>query len=215
MSVDQNNWFSKQIETPTSGFFAKLTSPKVLIQVLKVLNFVEDVTVNVGPNGLKITGEISKSFQASAFIQRETFMEYSVSEEIQEYQEDTIFNISLPTLIHCLNLCGAGVGSTSNAATGLLMGNTNIPGLNLSSTSMILYYPEVGQPLRIWLEEDGVISGMYLKHAQGGVLPEGAGIKVYQARKIFDYTPTYMEICVILHEIFQVQLFLPWTVVTH
>ena len=160
MTQDQNNWFSRQFQTPTSGFCAKLTSPKFLIQILKVLNFREDVTVNVGPNGLKITAEISKSFQASAFIQRETFLEYSVSEETQNEQEDTTFNISLTTLIHCLNMCGAGTGANSNA-TGAPLSNTNMPFLNSSSTSMILYYPEIGQPLRIWLEEDGVISGIF------------------------------------------------------
>jgi len=70
MSGSQDNWFSRQFDTPTNGFCAKLTNPKVLLQILKVLNFREDVTISAMPNGLKITAEVSKSFQASAFIPR-------------------------------------------------------------------------------------------------------------------------------------------------
>ena len=155
MNGDQTDRFSRQLETSTSGFRAKLTSPKVLAQILKVLNFREDVTVHLLPNGLKITAEISKSFQASAFIPQETFLEYSVSEGAQEDDEEISFNISLPTLISCLNMCGAGLPSNTNATAAA----THLPLFNMSSTSMLLYYPELGQPLRILLEDDGVVSG--------------------------------------------------------
>lgn len=161
----ESNWFSKQSQAPTNGFCGKLSSPKVLLQVLKVLNFRDDVIVNVGANGLKITAEVSKSFQASAFIQRETFMEYSVSEATQKEEEDIIFNISLPTLINCLNLCGTT--NTSSGSSGYLLNTTNTPFTNISTSSMILYYPEIGQPLRIWLEEDGIISGATIPTMDG------------------------------------------------
>jgi hypothetical protein len=163
-------------ESVTSGFHVKLTSPKVLLQILKVLNFREDATVNVGPQGIKITAEISKSFQASAFIQRETFIEYNVSEDTQNGQEDIIFNISLPILIQCLNLCGGAIGSSSSV-TGFLLGNNmhmalanilgNTNAANASSTSLVLYYTEIGEPLRIWLEEDGIISGATIPTMDG------------------------------------------------
>ena len=161
MGSNHYNYLTSQIDSPVNGFCAKLSNPKVLVQILKVLNFRDDVTINVGVNGLKVTAEISKSFQANAFIQRETFIEYNVSEEIQEEQDDTTFNISLNTLIHCLNLCGTGSGNNSHATTSFPGSNTNTIVSSLSTTSMMLYYSELGDPLRIWLEEDGIISGSY------------------------------------------------------
>ena len=159
MSTSQYNYCSSECSDPRNGFCAKLTNPKILVQILKMLNFREDVTINVGINGLKITAEIAKSFQANAFIQRETFTEYKVGEELEDSDHDTVFNISLTTLIHCINLCGTGTGSSSNATATL--GHTNFAFSNSSITTMVLYCPDVGDPLRIWLEEDGVISGTF------------------------------------------------------
>ena len=151
MNDNQSNYFTSQISSPMNGFCAKLTNPKFLAQILKTLNFREDATINVGVNGLKITSEISKCFQANAFIQRETFSEYKVAEDIQEDGEETVFNISLTTLIQCLTLCGTGTGGTSNTTTGLPTNYTNTLIPSSSTTSMVLYYSDLGDPLRIWL----------------------------------------------------------------
>ena len=168
MNESQYNDFTSHVGSPSHGFSAKLTSPKVLAQILKMLNFREDVTITVGVNGLKITAEVSKSFQANAFIQRETFLEYKVAKEIEAGEEETVFNISISTLIECLNLCGAGTGMSANTMSSLPTNYTNIS--NLPTTSMMLYYSDSGDPLRIWLEEDGVISGKNLVwHSPGGI----------------------------------------------
>lgn len=160
MSDTQFNNYSRQLGSPVNGFYAKLTNTKVLTQILKVLNFREDVTINVGINGLKISAEISKAFQANAFIQRETFLEYKVAESLHENEEDTVFNISITTLVQCLNLCGTGGGVSSNATTGMGSGHDNMLISNLPTSSLVLYYSELGDPLRIWIEEDGIISGI-------------------------------------------------------
>ena len=160
MSDTQFNNYASHVSNPVNGFCAKLTNPKVLAQILKLLNFREDVTINVGINGLKISAEISKAFQANAFIQRETFLEYKVAELIHENEDDTVFNISITTLIQCLNLCGTGGGMSSNATTGMASGNNNMMISNLPTSSLVLYYSDLGDPLRIWIEEDGIISGI-------------------------------------------------------
>ena len=93
-------------------------------------------------------------------------MEYSVSSERQQheqeedYQDETVFNISLPTLINCLNMCGAGGGGSAlGSITNGGQMNT-APLHNTSITSIVLYFPDVGKPLRIWSEEDGMVSGI-------------------------------------------------------
>ena len=159
MNETQYNEITSHLGSPNHGFCAKLSSPKLLSQILKMLSFREDATIAVGVNGLKITAEVSKSFQANAFIQRETFLEYKVAKEIEAGEEETVFNVSMTTLIHCLNLCGAGTGATVNSMSGLPTSQTNMVISNLPTSSMMLYYSDLGDPLRIWLEEDGVISG--------------------------------------------------------
>ena len=78
---------------------------------------------------------------------------------MHENEDDTIFNISITTLIQCLNLCGSG-GMGSHAATGMASGNNNMMSSNLPTSSLVLYYSDLGDPLRIWIEEDGIISGI-------------------------------------------------------
>ena len=158
MNESQYNDFTSHVGSLNHGFCAKLSSPKMLAQIFKMLNFREDVTIAVGANGLKITAEVSKSFQANAFIQRETFLEYKVAKEIEAGEEETVFNISLTTLINCLHLCGAGTGANLNSMSGVPNSQSNMVS-HLSTSSMMLYYSDLGDPLRLWLEEDGVISG--------------------------------------------------------
>lgn len=160
MNEHQYDNFTSQLRSPANGFCAKLTNPKVLAHILKMLNFREEVTINVGINGLKISAEISKAFQANVFIQRETFLEYKISDTIHENDEDAVFNISISTLIQCLNLCGTGGGMGSMSASGMPTSHNNMLISNLTTSSMVLYYSDIGDPLRIWIEEDGIISGI-------------------------------------------------------
>jgi hypothetical protein len=45
------------------GFFAKLGSSKLLMQLLKAIHFKDDATFLINNNGLKVTVEDAKSFQ--------------------------------------------------------------------------------------------------------------------------------------------------------
>ena len=97
-------------------------------QLLKVLQFKDEVQITATSKGLKITAEVSKSFFGSAFIQKETFSEYQINRPTQadaasaghdDSNEDDYemeFNISLFTLVQCLNV--TGTGGTGGSSTG-------------------------------------------------------------------------------------------------
>lgn len=85
-----------------------------------------------------------------------------MAKEIEAGEEETVFDISISTLIQCLNLCGGGTGLNTNTTSSLPSKYTNTIVSSLPTTSMMLYYSDSGDPLRIWLEEDGVISGKKL-----------------------------------------------------
>ena len=95
-------------------------------QLLKVLQFKDEVQITATSKGLKITAEVSKSFFGSAFIQKETFSEYQINRPTQaeghdDSNEDDYemeFNISLFTLVQCLNVTGTvGTGGSSTGGT--------------------------------------------------------------------------------------------------
>lgn len=155
------------------GFLAKLDNAKVLEQLLKVLQFKDTVQIVATSKGLKITAEVSKSFFGSAFVQRETFSEYQLNRPTQENNQNNQqnneddfeldFTISLFTLNQCLNLTGA----TSSGGGKDDKGNTMAAASTLSSLtsfagscrginpSILLHYPEDGQPLTLLVEEAG------------------------------------------------------------
>jgi len=84
--------------------------------VLKSINFKDESTFCIGSNGLKVTLEESKCFQANAFVPREIFTEFNFEEA------DMSFNVSLLPVIECINLIGLsmpGVGSSLISATAL------------------------------------------------------------------------------------------------
>ena len=142
-----------QTDLPDTGLLVKLDKAKTLQQLLKMLQFKEEVVVRATNNGIKVTAEVSRSFFGSAFIQKETFNEYSIKTGDEEDPE-MVFNISLSTLVHCLNISGSGGSSGSGLTT--LTGTT---GMNVNHASLVLHYPEHGQPLSVWLEENGIVTG--------------------------------------------------------
>lgn len=151
------------------GFLAKLDNAKILEQLLKVLQFKDTVQIVATSKGLKITAEVSKSFFGSAFVQQETFSEYQLNKptagndnnsnnDDEDFELD--FVISLFTLNQCLNLTGA----TSSGASKDDKGNTISSLSSLTSfagscrginPSILLHYPEAGQPLSLFVEEAG------------------------------------------------------------
>lgn len=52
---------------------AQIQNTKILQQFLKAIHFKDDANVTISTNGLKLTVEDSKTFQASAIIQKEVF----------------------------------------------------------------------------------------------------------------------------------------------
>ena len=151
------SWYQRHSGSKT-GLFGKLDCAKVLLQLLKVLQFKEDVVFQASDNGIKITAEVSKSFFASAFIRKETFSEYHSSspdtDSADEDAEEIVFGISLSTLVQCLNVCGSGSGGGGGSMNPAAGGS-----LHAANTSLLLHQPDVGQPLYLWLEEGGVVTG--------------------------------------------------------
>lgn len=79
---------------------ATLDSIKVLVQLLKAINFREAGIFFASEKGLKVTVEDSKSIQASAFIAEEVFESYILN------ADEAIFKVNLNVLKECLNSMG-------------------------------------------------------------------------------------------------------------
>ncbi len=124
---------------------AQLQNARFLLHFLKALHFKDDVTLILGGHGLKVTVEDSKSFQANAYIQRALFRKFDLSggarREGEQGEEDArepevSFRLSMGSLVECLGLFGHHSGS---------------------APALCLRYEE-GEPLRLWLEEGGVVT---------------------------------------------------------
>ncbi|XP_023684511.1 cell cycle checkpoint protein RAD1 isoform X1 [Paramormyrops kingsleyae] len=112
---------------------ASLDNVRNLSNILKAIAFKDHALFNATPNGLKVTVEDSKCLQANAFIQSEIFQEFTI-------QEDSVsFQVNLTVLLDCLTIFG---GST-------------VPGV---TTALRLCYNGYGYPLKLFLEEGGVVT---------------------------------------------------------
>jgi len=84
---------------------------KTLYQLLKALQFKETAVITCEEEGLKVTVENSHCVQATAFIEKELFSEYTL------VVESLHFIVNLTVLLECLNIFGsgsmAGAGKTS------------------------------------------------------------------------------------------------------
>ncbi|XP_034235085.1 cell cycle checkpoint protein RAD1-like isoform X1 [Thrips palmi] len=109
---------------------AKIDNVKNINSIIKALNFSQEAVCFCSEDGLKVTVEIAKCVQASAFIQLDIFQEYSFNAE-----EQLIFKIDFHTLVECLNMF---------EASGM-------------SATVDMRMQGQGQPLLLMLEEDGVI----------------------------------------------------------
>ncbi|KAG8235409.1 hypothetical protein J437_LFUL018628 [Ladona fulva] len=117
---------------------AKMDNVKNISLLMKSINFKETATCFGTENGLKVTVEDGKSIQANAFIQSDMFQEFSLS-------EDTVtFQINLTVFVECLNIFGPA----------------HNPG---TTTALKMCYEGYGHPLKILLEEGGVITDCSLK----------------------------------------------------
>ena len=65
--------------TGQPGLLIKLDNARVLEQLLKVLQFKDEVQITANSSGLKITAEVSRSFFGSAFVQKGTFSQFQLN----------------------------------------------------------------------------------------------------------------------------------------
>ncbi|KAK7601647.1 hypothetical protein V9T40_009088 [Parthenolecanium corni] len=120
---------------------AKVDNVKNISLVLKAINFKSHGVCFASDCGLKVVVEDSKCVQASAFIGNEIFQEYVLFDE----DDNAIFRIDLNTLVECLTIFD---------------GFTTTPG---STTALKMSYQGYGHPLKIILEEEGIITDCSLK----------------------------------------------------
>ncbi|XP_071447685.1 cell cycle checkpoint protein RAD1 [Hetaerina americana] len=119
-------------------FSAKMDNVKNISLLLKAVNFKEIATCFGTENGLKVTVEDAKCTQANAFIQSDMFQEYNLTEDT------VIFQINLSVFVECLNI----------------FGSAHSPG---STTALKMCYKGYGHPVKVLLEEGGVITDCSIK----------------------------------------------------
>ncbi|KAH0550014.1 cell cycle checkpoint protein RAD1 [Cotesia glomerata] len=119
-------------------FVAKLGNLKTLVQLLRSINFKEWATCCCSDNGVKITVEDSKCLQGIAYIPKIIFQEYNLA-------EDVIFKINLTVLVECLGMFWSSI-STQGV-----------------SVMLQLMYKDVGHPVSVLIEEDGILTDCSLK----------------------------------------------------
>uniref|UniRef100_A0A1B6GZS0 Cell cycle checkpoint protein RAD1 n=1 Tax=Cuerna arida TaxID=1464854 RepID=A0A1B6GZS0_9HEMI len=120
-------------------FEMKLDNVKNLSHILRALNFKEMATCFVSENGLKIVVEDAKCVQVSAFIGADLFQEFHVADE------QVAFKIDLTVLLDCLSIfdnCSVVPGATA---------------------ALKMFCTHEGAPLKLLLEEGGVITDCSLK----------------------------------------------------
>jgi len=154
--------------TGQPGLLIKLDNARVLEQLLKVLQFRDEVQITANSSGLKITAEVSRSFFGSAFVQKGTFSQFQLNRPKNDQHENNDngegdddlemqFTLSLFTLLQCLNITG-GSGKDGNAfgisdTVGSILSFAG--GRGATNPSLLIHHPEEGQPVCLWLEEQG------------------------------------------------------------
>ncbi|RLU16326.1 hypothetical protein DMN91_012086 [Ooceraea biroi] len=113
-----------------------LANLKIVIQLLKAINFKETAICLGSKKGLKITVEDARCMQASAYIPTEVFDEF-------ESKEDATFSINLNILVECLCMFW--------------------PTSQEDSITVQMFYKGTGYPLSVIIEEDGVITDCSLR----------------------------------------------------
>ena len=135
------------------GVLAKVTNVRLVQNMLKAVSLTDhdETTFMFKDAGLKVTTEDAKSFQANAYFQRCHFHEFKLADDKLEYN----FKISMPTVLECLHLFGSSSGllrSTSTSSHSTLFGGGS------ALTTLIIHYEKYGEPLKMFMEEDGVVS---------------------------------------------------------
>ena len=144
---------------------AQLQNSKILLQLLKSLNFSECCLIGFSPDGVKLTAEEAKCFQASAFIQKDLFKTFELKTENDDDDdrgdEDIKFKIGINSLIETLSAFNGS--SSASSSTTLNSTQFSTPASNSSSSHhnpmLYLKYDEekAEEGLKLLMEESGVI----------------------------------------------------------
>ncbi|RZF46464.1 hypothetical protein LSTR_LSTR012539 [Laodelphax striatellus] len=119
-------------------FEAKLDNVKNLSPVLKAINFKDNATIFINDKGLKVVVEDSKCVQASAFVGEDLFQEFHLR------TDQLVFCLDLTVMVECLSI----LDNCSSAGT---------------TTALNMYYKSIGSPLKLLIEEGGIITDCSLK----------------------------------------------------
>lgn len=120
-------------------FEAQLDNVKNLSLILKAINFKDNATCFINEKGLKVVVEDSKCVQASAFISEDLFQEFRIN------SDQIVFCIDLSIMVECLSIF-------DNCST--------TPGV---TSALRMYYDYIGAPLKLLLEEGGIITDCSIK----------------------------------------------------
>jgi len=152
---------------PLVSVDAQLDQARFLLSILKAIHIHEDVVLVMGKEGLKFVSEDAKAIQANAYIQADLFSKYviktesesSQNEEGEEEPAQASLRLHLPTLIDCLALqLGGGSASGSGLAAGLFSAVGGASSVAAVPGAVICLRHESAGPLRLWLEEGGVVT---------------------------------------------------------
>jgi len=123
----------------------------VLANLLKSIAFTHKVNVGVMPSGLRFTVEEGKYIQASVTINRDIFDEFCIPSD----DSDVSFKIPFKELLDCLKFfCSEGRGGESTFSTTTGLGR---------HSSLKLMYKSYGSPLKLLLDENGVVTDFQIK----------------------------------------------------
>jgi len=118
----------------------RMDNAKVILPVLKAVNFKENALFFCSKNGIKVTTEDMKSIQLNAFIETAIFQSYVIKEDPIRFQ------LNLTVLLECLNVFGSSMASGTTPA-------------------LKLYYSGDGSPVTLLLEESGVVTDCRIRTA--------------------------------------------------
>ena len=109
-----------------------------------------NASVYMKANGLKMTVEDAKTFQANAFLDHNIFNEFTYTPE-----DDVGLNLQLPSILDVLNLFGCNKESSMT-----LQGSSTQSSVFSTSplSSLVLHFGKYGDPFTMWLEEEGVVT---------------------------------------------------------
>eukprot|EP00051_Salpingoeca_urceolata_P014671 m.187150 g.187150 ORF g.187150 m.187150 type:complete len:291 (+) comp18153_c0_seq1:159-1031(+) len=123
---------------------ARIDDVRDVASILRTVGFVDNATVCLTENGMKVVVEQAKTLQARVFLQKALFQEYLYVPDDPEIDQ-TEFNVPLDVLLECLGIFGS-----------------------TACTSLRMTYAGYGSPLTLILEEGGIVTDCTIKTMEPG-----------------------------------------------